>query len=339
VDKDSRLVPYGATNLGTPLQLVDGLIVPTSLFFVRSNYSVPTIDRDAWRLRLSGLVDRPLEASLDELVAMPQRTITAFMECSGNSRTRFAPPAEGTPWLDDAVGNAEWQGVPLRYLLDLAGLRAGAEEVVSQGADDPVMQRGLPLRAALDPDTLVAWRMNGAELLPAHGGPVRLFVPGWGGIASTKWLVGLDAIGHRFDGFWNAENYVLISPSGEETGRVEEMPVKSVIVRPGAGATVEAGPVTISGFAWSGFGGIERIEVSVDGGQRFRPAAITHEAGPRSWVRWEHLWEALPGPARLRARATDETGRTQPETAAWNAKGYQMNAIAEVPLTVIAPST
>jgi hypothetical protein len=256
------------------------------------------------------------------------------MECSGNSRTRFDPPAEGTPWLDDAVGNAEWQGVPLRHLLDLAGLRSSAQEIVSQGADDPVMQRGLPLGAALDPDTLVIWRMNGAELLPAHGGPVRLFVPGWGGIASTKWLVGLEVIDHRFDGFWNAENYVLISPSGDETGRVEEMPVKSVIVRPSTGEELDTGPTTISGFAWSGFGGIERVEVSVDGGQTYRPAAITHEAGPRSWVRWEYVWEASAGLAKLQSRATDATGRTQPEVAPWNAKGYQMNAISEVLVNV-----
>src|SRR5688572_3114783 len=261
-DKDQRLVPYGTTNLGTPLDLVDGLIVPTSVFFVRSNYTVPSLERANWRLRVHGLVERPLELTFADLTAMPQRTLTAFLECSGNSRTRFDPPAEGTPWLDDAIGNAVWEGVPLGHVLDLAGVKPSVVQVVSQGADDPVMQRGLPLRAALDPDTLLVWKMNGEDLLPAHGSPVRLIVPGWGGIASTKWLIGLELIDHRFDGFWNAENYVLIAPDGTETGRVEEMPVKSVIVRPAAGNQVDAGLVTVEGFAWSGRGGISRVEVS-----------------------------------------------------------------------------
>lgn len=332
--KDDRLVPYDETNLGTPLELVEDIVVPTELFFVRSNYSVPTVDPVAWRLQVHGLVERPLELALADLQAMPQRTVVAFLECSGNSRAHFEPTTPGTPWRDDAVGNASWTGVPLADVLALAGPTAEAVELVSQGADDPVMRRGLPMRAAVDPDTLVALQMNGEDLLAAHGAPARLMVPGWGGIASTKWVVGLELMDRPWDGPWNVEEYVLVDESGQVTGRVEEMPVKSVIARPAPGTEIGAGECTVSGYAWSGHGLVELVEVSVDGGRTYAAATITERAGPRGWVRWVFPWRAQPGLAHLRCRATDSTGQTQPEVAAWNAKGYLMNAITEIELRV-----
>ena len=334
VPKDDRLVPYGATNLGTPLELVDDVVVPTDLFFVRSNYRIPTVDPATWRLRVHGLVGQPLELSLADVRAMPQRTVVAFLECSGNSRMHFQPATPGTPWRDDAVGNASWTGVALGDVLALARPRPEAVEVVSQGADDSLMRRGLPMRAALDPDTLLALQMNGADLLVAHGAPARLVVPGWGGIASTKWVTGLELLDHRWEGLWNAEEYVLVDESGQETGRVEEMPVKSVLARPAAGSPVEPGPVTVSGYAWSGRGQIEVVGVSVDGGATYAPATITERTGPRAWVRWEYEWLAEPGPVHVQSRATDSSGQTQPVVAAWNAKGYQMNAITGIDLRV-----
>lgn len=332
--KDDRLVPYGETNLGTPVGLHEQLITPTDVFFVRSNYRLVDIDAATWRLRVHGLVERELDLGVDDLRAMPQRTVVAFIECSGNSRTRFDPPVPGTPWEDDAIGNASWTGVPLAEVLALAGISPDAVDVVSQGADDPVMQRGLPVRAALDPDTLVALQMNGADLLPAHGAPARLVVPGWGGIASTKWLTGLEVVGERFEGHWNAHEYVLLDAHGNETGRVEEMPVKSVIVSPAPGASVPAGPATVHGYAWSGRGEVVRVEVSTDGGATYAVAEVVERAGPRSWVRFEHAWHAELGAVAIRARATDTSGATQPDEAPWNAKGYQMNAVAQVDVTV-----
>ena len=224
--KDPRLTPYGATNLGSSLALIDGLVTPTPLFFVRSNYAVPRLDPGGWRLAVGGLVERPLSLSLADLQAMPRRSLIAFLECSGNGRTRFEPAAEGTPWLEDAIGNAEWTGVPVGHVLGEAGVRPEAVQVVSQGGDSPEMRRGLPLEAALDPEALIVWEMNGEALPVAHGGPVRLLIPGWGGIASTKWLVGLELIDHRFDGFWNAENYVLLDAAGVGTRRGARLPVK-----------------------------------------------------------------------------------------------------------------
>lgn len=339
--KDPRLTPYGTTNLGTPPDLLadlDGLNVPNDRFFVRSNGPTPIIAPDAWRMQVGGLIERELTLSLADLQAMPKRTLTAFLECSGNSRSRFDPIAEGTPWRDDAVGNATWGGVSLTSVLDLAGIRDGAVEIVSQGGDFAGMQRGLPLPVALDPDTLLAWEMNGEPLPPPHGGPVRLLVPGWGGIASTKWLVGLEVIDRPFDGPWNTDSYVFYDADGTALGPVREMGVKSVIVAPGPEASVAAGRQTIVGYAWSGQDAIARVEISTDGGATYEEARIVRADGPRAWVRFEHPWVAAPGQARLRSRATDAARNTQPETLPWNARGYGMHAVQEVSVSVTEPA-
>src|SRR5215217_8995435 len=195
IGKDSRLISYGSTVFGTPLELVDGLTVPNELFFIRSNGPVSfDITPADWRLAVTGLVDSPLDLSLDDVQGLPQRTITAFLECSGDSRSRFVPEAEGTPWGNTAIGNAEWIGTPLAAVLDLAGVQDGAVDVVSQGGDFPEMQRGLPLDKALDPDTLLVWSMNSEPLPAPHGGPfgclfrVGVGLPrpsGWWGLRSS----------------------------------------------------------------------------------------------------------------------------------------------------------
>ena len=311
--KDDGLIAQPPTNYESRLDLLDGLITPNQLFFIRSNGPISMeITPEDWRLTVSGLVDHELTLSLSDLKAMPQQTITAFLECSGNSRTRFPAdpvPVEGTNWGDGAIGNAEWTGTSLSNVLALAGVREGAVDLVSQGADFPEMQRGLPIATALSPDVLLVWEMNGVELPAPNGGPVRLLVPGWGAIASTKWITGLTVIDHPFDGFWNVDNYVLIDAQGDEIGPVRQMPVKSVIVKPLAGSELAAGAQTIAGYAWSGFGGIARVEVSTDEGTTWKDAEIVQEAGPLSWVRFEHQWDAPAGEARLQSRASDQASR------------------------------
>jgi DMSO/TMAO reductase YedYZ molybdopterin-dependent catalytic subunit len=335
IGADPRLIGYSSTTFGTPLGLIDGLTVPNDLFFIRANGPVSIdIAPNAWRLAVTGLVDAPLMLSLRDLQAMPPRTLTAFLECSGDSRDRFTPKAEGTAWGNTAVGNAEWTGVSLANVLDRAGVRPGAVDVVAQGGDFAKMLRGLPFEIARQPDTMLVWQMNGEPLPASHGGPVRLFVPGWGGIASTKWVVGLEVIDHPFAGHYNTESYVIIDEQEHVVRPVREMPVKSVITAPAPQAVVGAGPQSVAGYAWSGYGGITKVEVSGDGGATWAEAPITLQAGRRSWVRFEYPWAAKAGTARLRSRATDERELTQPETVPWNAKGYQMNAVYEVPVTV-----
>jgi DMSO/TMAO reductase YedYZ molybdopterin-dependent catalytic subunit len=264
---------------------------------------------------------------------MPQRTLTAFLECAGNGRTRYAPFPDGTPWQNDAAGNAVWSGVPVADVLDRAGIRDGVVDVVAQGGDFPEMRRGLPLAVARDPDTLLVLRMNGEPLSVAHGAPVRLLVPGWAGIASTKWLIELELLDHAFAGFWNSDNYVYWSADGTPLRPVTEMPVKSVIGTPTANAVLSPGPVDIAGYAWSGHGAIAFVEISLDGGRLWRQARL-ERAGRRSWVRFRYGWQATPGCHHLMVRASDERGLRQPATALWNGKGYCQNGMHAVDVVV-----
>jgi sulfane dehydrogenase subunit SoxC len=334
--KDDRLIPYGGANFGMPLDLIEPAhdrLVPNDRFFVRSNGPVPVVDPQTWRLEVTGAVERPCSLSLDGVQRLGSSRIEAFLECAGNGRTRFDPLPPGTPWRNDAVGNAVWHGVPLSRVLDLAGVKPGTVDVVTQGADFPEMRRGLPLAVALDPEVLVVWAMNGSPLPVAHGGPVRLLVPGWAGIASTKWLVGIEAIDRAFDGFWNTDNYVIWDERGDPLRPVAEMPPKSVIVTPVEDETISPGPVRISGWAWSGFAPIQTVEVSTDAGRCWQVAEL-HPGERRGWRRWDLVWDASPGRHRLQARATDERRLSQPLAAPWNAKGYLMNAIQEVVIAV-----
>lgn len=334
IGKDPRLIQHGTTTFETPVELMDAFLTPNDRFFVRSNGPVSIdIDPADWRLSVTGLVAEELELSLDDLKGMETRTITAFLECSGNSRGRFGDDpqqVEGTQWGNGAIGNAEWTGVAVIDILNQAGLQPGVVDMVSQGGDFADMQRGLPIEIATDPDVMLVWQMNGEELPAPNGGPVRLLVPGWGGIASTKWVVGLELIDHPFEGHFNTESYVIIDEAGQVLRPVWDMPVKSVITTPTPEAQLRAGQQTLSGYAWSGYAGIATVEVSTDGGVNWTEATITDEAGPTSWVRFEHAWDAIPGQARLASRATDERGLQQPIDVEWNAKGYQLNAIYEV---------
>lgn len=331
--KDPRLVPYGGGNYGIPIELQERFITPTELFFVRSNGPVPEIDPAAWRLDVGGLVERPLSLSLDDLKTLPRKTITAFLECAGNSRTHFEPGAEGTPWLNDAISNGTWTGTPLSNVLDLASIREGAVDVVAQGADFDEMKRGLPVAIASDPNTLLVWEMNGEPLTVPHGAPVRMIVPGWGGIASTKWLASLTVLDTPFAGLYNAVNYVMISESGEKSTPVREMPPKSIFTTPLSGAAIAAGTQRAGGFAWSGYGEIAKVEISLDHGP-WVEASIDERAGRFSWVRFSYEWQAAPGGHEIRARATDDRQLVQPAHAMWNAKGYQMNEIQDIRFTV-----
>jgi DMSO/TMAO reductase YedYZ molybdopterin-dependent catalytic subunit len=318
--------------------VADDFLTPNDLFFIRSNGPVSIdIPVEEWRLAVTGLVDEELELTFDDLQGMEARTITAFVECSGNSRSRFdddPQQVDGTQWTNGAIGNAEWTGVSLAQVLDMAGVQEGAVDVVSQGGDFPEMQRGLPLNVATHPDVMLVWEMNGEALPAPNGGPVRLLVPTWSGIASTKWVVGIDVIDHPFAGPFNSESYVFVDEDGLVLAPVREVTPKSIIASPAPDATVEAGAQQVSGFAWSGYAAIDTVEVSTDDGETWNAAEIVEEAGPTSWVRFVYEWDAASGDAVLASRATDLRGLTQPIEDDWNAKGYLMNAVHRVPVTV-----
>jgi DMSO/TMAO reductase YedYZ molybdopterin-dependent catalytic subunit len=314
-------------NFSAPLDRVVGTVVPTDEFFVRSNNPPPTIAPDDWEMRIDGLVRTPLTIRLADLKKRTAHTLEVWLECAGNGRTHFDPPADGNQWNDFAVSNATFTGVPLSGLLEEAGLQPGAVEVVATGADNE-FQRGLPVDVARLPEVLLAWEMNGQPIPSVNGGPVRMVVPRWAGIASVKWPIRLEVVDQPFRGYYNAERYIFVDAEGRTLRTVRELPVKSIIAAPADGASVKRERQKIFGFAWSGHGEVARVDVSTDGGRSWSAARLTRGRGPLAWTRWELDWTpATAGSTRILSRATDGAGNVQPDQAVWNKFGYEMNAI------------
>lgn len=311
-------------NSETPLEALHGWVTPNRLFFVRNHFAVPTLDPTTWRLHVGGLVDRPLELTWNDLLAMPQRSVFATVECAGNGRSFLHERQPGVQWGAGAIGHAEWTGVPVASVLEKAGVRAGTVEILFEGADqgseadhpEPMaFARSLPLAKARDRDTLLVTRMNGELLTPAHGAPVRLFVPGWYGVASVKWLQRLEAIDRPFRGYYQSVKYTVQrkTPEGVSTVVLGPMAVKAEIVRPVQDAVLGVGTNRLFGIAWAGEEAVDRVEVSVDGGRSWSQADLLTPAAKYCWSLWEYLWEvATPGNYALLARATSSTGKTQP---------------------------
>ena len=222
--------------------------------------------------------------------------------------------------------------MPLAAILEQAGVEDDAIEVVATGydvdGDGTPFQRGLPLDVVRSGDVLLAYLMNGEPIPSANGGPARLVVPRWAGIASVKWPARIEVANTRFKGYYNAQRYIMVDANGQTTGIVREMPVKSIVAWPDEGQRIPSGTHGVFGIAWSGYAPIERVEVSVDGGRSWVAAALTPGEGDMAWTRWEISWTPSGrGSARFSVRATDRAGNVQPESAPWNKFGYQMNAI------------
>jgi DMSO/TMAO reductase YedYZ molybdopterin-dependent catalytic subunit len=335
--KSTALIPLGdGLNFSAPLDLVAGTVVPSELFFVRCNNPPAELTSEQWVLRVDGLVRHPITLGLNELRLLANRSQEVWLECAGNGRALFEPPTEGNQWGESAVSNAVFTGVALRDVLDAAGVEPSAIELVTTGADNG-FQRGLPIEVALHPDVMLAWEMNGAPIPSVNGGPVRLLVPRWAGIASVKWPVRIELVDQPFRGYFNAERYIFVDRDGHTVRTVRELPVKSVFAWPADDATLELAPHTLFGFAWSGFGRIASVEVSTNGGQTWSPARLQRGAGDHAWTRWELDW-APPqaGSFELAVRATDDGGNTQPDMAQWNRFGYEMNAVATRSVVVTA---
>ena len=241
-------------------------------------------------------MQRPLNLRFEELRSLPSRSEEVWLECAGNSRRRFDPPGEGNQWDDQAVSNAVFKGVSLSTVLDHVGVLDDAIEVVASGADAANFQRSLPLEVALRPEVILAWEMNGEPIPLPNGGPVRLVVPSWAGIASVKWPVHLEVLTTPFGGYYHAERYIIVDAEQRTLRSVREMPVKSLIAWPARWRHAQRGPHVIYGFAWSGLGQIDQVDVSTDDQQTWSPARLIHGAGPFAWTRWE-----FPGPHRPRS--------------------------------------
>lgn len=336
-----------ARNHGLPLETLRDAITPVGLHYLLIHFDIPQVDAPAWRLRLGGRVERPLELTLDELRARPAHTHAVTLECAGNGRALLSPRTVSQPWLAEAIGTAEWTGTPLAPLLEEAGLLSDALEVVFTGLDRGVQggvehayARSLPLTEALRADVLLAYAINGRPLPSQHGFPLRLIVPGWYGMTHVKWLAAVDVVAEPFRG-WQQEDAYKIHRSEDDPGTpVTRMLPRALLAPPGIpdfmsrSRFLVAGPCALVGRAWSGWAPIERVEVSIDGGARWTDAALDEPLDEYAWRGWRTTWDARPGEHELCCRATDAAGNVQPAEAAWNTGGYCNNAIQHVQVTV-----
>jgi sulfane dehydrogenase subunit SoxC len=329
-------------NQETRLERLAGYLTPASRLFVRNHSATPTIDLARWRLRVEGrAVGRPLELSFDELLRLPTRSVICFVECAGNGRVFFGEQmgrrAEGTQWRFGAIGVAEWTGVPLGAVLELARLKAGLPRdvlnVLIEGLDRTKVSRPVTLEKALDEETLLAYAINGEPLPPDHGYPVRAVVPGWTGINSIKWVGRIEVAEEPIGVLTTTRSYVLDGPDYPDRPPLRLQTMKSAVALPWP-ATVAAGWQRLRGFAWSPVGRIARVEVSVDGGATWSDALLGTPNLPRAWVRWEFAWNARPGRHTVTVRATDEAGHRQPAAIPWNRLGYGYNVPVPHPVLV-----
>jgi sulfane dehydrogenase subunit SoxC len=336
-----------ARNHGLPLEALREPITPAGLHYLLIHYDIPAVDPGSFRLEVTGAVERPLTLSLDALRERERVAEPITFECAGNGRALLEPRPLSQPWLTEAVGTAEWGGTPLAPLLDEAGVDAAAVQVLFtaldrgvEGGVPQVYERALAVEDA--ENALLAYEMNGAPLPPQHGFPLRLVVPGWYGMQNVKWLTRITVLEEPFTGFQNEVAYRMYGADGEPGDPVTRMLPRSLTVPPGVpdfmtrARHVEPGRVTLTGRAWSGHGGIERVEVSADGGRRFDAAELDPPQGPHAWRGWSFDWDAPPGEHVICSRATDSAGNTQPLEAPWNLKGYANNAVERIPV-VVAP--
>ncbi len=307
----------GTTGAGvsrTPLQHLEGIITPSRLHFERHHSGIPQIDPAQHRLFVHGLVERPLSFNAETLDRYPQVSRIQFLECSGNSGALIAPnPVDADcASIHGLVSASEWGGVPLNVLLDEAGVQPEGKWVVAGGADAAVMSRSVPLEKIME-DAIVALYQNGERLRPSNGYPMRLFLPGWEGNASVKWLRTLKVTDSPAMTKDETSKYSDLAEGGTASLFTFPMAVKSVITSPSPGLDLgQPGIYQISGIAWSGGGRIRRVEISADGGQSWTDAALDAHVLPQCLTRFRAAWRWDGGPATLMSRAVDDTGAIQP---------------------------
>jgi DMSO/TMAO reductase YedYZ molybdopterin-dependent catalytic subunit len=331
-ERDLFVLSEEPLNAETVLEHQRGPAVPAGRHYVRTHFGIPAAPRE---LRITGAVREPRSLTLDAVRALPARTLAVTLECAGNGRKFLVPPVPGEQWGLGAVGSADWTGAALHSVLAGAWLPS-AVEVLFRGADEGTpkdvatriaYERSLPMDVARGDDILVAYAMNGQPLAREHGGPLRLIVPSWYGMASVKWLAEIRFLDHAFEGFFQKDRYVI---DGRPLRGIEP---RAVISSPLDGADVASGRLAVRGFAWSGRAPLDRVELSLNG-QEQPPLTVPPDAPRFAWHEFVFPLELGPGEHVLVARAVDRDGNAQPTAARWNALGYANNAVRPVRIRV-----
>ncbi|MEM0954570.1 MAG: sulfite oxidase [Pseudomonadota bacterium] len=345
-------------NAETPAHLLDDPVTPANRLFVRNNGTPPVdVDPANWVLTIDGeVVDKPLRYSLADLKArFKAYTYQLTIECGGNGRSEFDPPASGNQWTTGAVGSPRWTGVRLRDVLRASGLKDTAQYIGYYGADthlsgDPgkvPISRGVPIAKAMDKYSLIAWSMNGNDIPPLHGHPLRVVFGGWPASTSGKWLTRIsvrDRVhdGPKMGGYSYRVPCEPVAPGSDvpesDMCIIESMPVKSLVTWPKSGWVQTQGKtLELRGQAWAGDLAVADVDVSIDFGQTWQPARVNKPANKLAWQQWSMPVE-FPGPGyyEVWARATDTSGIAQPMVVpGWNPKGYLNNATHRIGVKVV----
>jgi DMSO/TMAO reductase YedYZ molybdopterin-dependent catalytic subunit len=339
-------------QLETPFSVFnDGPITPNNAFFVRYHLSnLPLdIDPDKFTVEIKGKVDRPLKLSLKDIRKMKAVELAAVAQCSGNSRGFFEPRVAGGQLGNGAMGNARWRGVPLKTVLDMAGVQTGARQVTFNGMDGPASDKtpdfvkALDIDHARDGEVMLAYGMNGEDLPVLNGFPLRLIVPGYYGTYWVKHLNEITVIDNVFDGFWMKSAYRIpdtpcncIEPgtAPKATIPINRFTVRSFITSVADGTRLRAGRTMLRGIAFDGGKGIKEVAVSTDGGKTWTQARLGKDLGKYSFREWKLPVRLAAGPHDLKVRATSNAGETQPDEPRWNPAGYLRNVVETVRVTV-----
>ena len=341
-------------NSGAILETMVHDITPTGTHYLLTHFDVPIIDEAAFELNFSGAFDAPYSLSLDDIRAMPSQTVPVTLECAGNGRARLEPRSFSMPWAYEAVGTSEWIGTPLAPLIARAQPRADVVDMSFTGADFGYdngvghrFGRALSPEQLADLNVMLVYGMNGAPLLPQHGAPLRLIVPGWYGMASVKWLTDIEALTAPYQGFQQVRTYRFRQDADDPGIPITKIRVKSLMVPPGIPdwltrkRMTPPGPVEVRGRAWAGNTPIARVEFGVDG--VWQDAECAPHVSAHAWCGWRCTWQAEPGWHTLQCRATDADGNVQPIDAPWDHSGFGNNAAHTVEIYVqaqnVAPST
>jgi hypothetical protein len=296
-------------------------------------------------------VRHPLGLNLEDIKTRPSITLAVTLECAGNGRARLSPRPMSQPWLTEAVGTAEWTGIPLRSLLDEAEPLDATGDVVFTGMDRGIQgdieqhyERSLPLAEANRDEVLLAYAINGQPLPPQHGFPLRLIVPGWYGMAHVKWLRGITVVANGFGGYQQASAYHYRLTDDDSGVPVTRILPRALMVPPGIPDFISRvrflapSRQVLTGRAWSGCAPVTKVEVSTDGGRTWAAGEIGDPVSPFAWRPWTYEWDATrPGDYELSVRATDGAGNSQPTEQNWNREGVQNNAVQIITVVVTEP--
>lgn len=314
--------PSVAINSKAPIDKLVGSITPTDLHYERSHSGVPDIDPAQHRLLVHGMVKQQLVFSMDDLRAMPTLSRVAFLECTGNGweNWKTASPDVTVQNTHGLISTNEWTGVPLSYVIDLIGVDPRSTWMLAEGGDGSAVARSIPLTDEIIAEGILAYGQNGEPLRPAHGFPLRLFLPGFEGNLNIKWLRRLKFSDRPFMTRWETARYTQLQADGHARQFQLRQDVNSVITSPSGMMQIRPGYNRITGLAWSGHGRIDRVEISTDGAKTWRDAQLAGPVLPKAQTRFQADWVWDGKPTKIVSRSTDDKKQVQPDRAAFIAR-------------------